>query len=660
MSSTFKWPRRSAIAGLFCLAGIGTVVVGCNDDGSAAVDKADIVYRNGYVYTVDGDNSVKQAVAIRNGVFVYVGDNAGVSDYVGTRTEVVDLNGRMMMPGLVDGHMHPTAGGRALLLCNLNYASLTRAQLQAAIQVCLDNSTAKEPDGWLEVVNWSRQGTSAVDADPTKATLDALKTKRPIVVRSSDFHSILTNTRGLALAGVTSATQDPAGGSFGRDASGQLTGIAEDAASFIVNSVVPGDDDADRVAQLRAALAAINAQGVTTFMDAAAGEAQAVALTTIQKAGGLTARPFLAVQIGVEEATASTVAAVREVKALRDRLDQGDWQAQSPSVSIRHIKLFGDGVVNAPADTGALLSPYFKNAGTAEAPNWVPGDNAGRVYFPPAVFKPLMAEIARADFDVHVHATGERTVRETLDAIEHARQQVPSSSFRPGITHNETVALADYPRYKALNVLASFSFQWAQQAPYSTGETEAHLGPDRFARMEPSGSLHKAGARVAYGSDWPIDPLDEMLALKIGVTRSGDPTNPNSFGPAFAGKINNEPGLSRADALRAITMNSAWQLRMEDKIGSIEVGKFADLIVLDRNFMQVPEAELARNQVLLTVVGGKVVMAKAPFGSVGAAAASQGLAGVLALRPQGNQQSLSNRLPRTTAQGAIHGDGHNH
>ena len=191
--------------------------------------------------------------------------------------------------------------------------------------------------------------------------------------------------------------------------------------------------------------------------------------------------------------------------------------------------------------------------------------------------------------------------------------------FRSVIAHNETVATADYARYKALGVMASFSFQWAQQAPYSVGDTQNHLGPDRFARMEPSGSLYNAGARVGFGSDWPIDPFDEMLALKIGVTRSGDPTSPNSFGPDFAGPINADPALSRAAVLRAITMNSAYQLRMEQQIGSIEVGKYADLIVLDRNFMQVPDEELARNRVLLTMVGGRAVQALEPFTTVQAA-----------------------------------------
>jgi predicted amidohydrolase YtcJ len=141
--------------------------------------------------------------------------------------------------------------------------------------------------------------------------------------------------------------------------------------------------------------------------------------------------------------------------------------------------------------------------------------------------------------------------------------------------------------------------------------------------MEPSGSIARAGGRVAYGSDWPVDPLDEFLALKIGVTRSGDPLNPHSYGPKYAGKLNADPALSRTEVLRTITMNAAEQLKLDAVVGSVEVGKFADLIVLDKNFMQVPEEELARNNVLLTVVGGQVVWAKAPFVGLDPKALSQ-------------------------------------
>ena len=185
-------------AGAF--GGAGLVVLGC---GGSDTPPADTVLNHGYVYTVDSRDSVSQAVAVREGRIVYVGTDEGAEAFIGGRTQVVDLGGRMLMPGFVDGHLHPMAGGRALLLCNLQYATLTRAQLQSAIQGCLDSSADKEPDTWLEVVNWVRQATQGVDADPDKSTLDALTTSRPILVRSSDFHTVLTNSRGLALAGVT-------------------------------------------------------------------------------------------------------------------------------------------------------------------------------------------------------------------------------------------------------------------------------------------------------------------------------------------------------------------------------------------------------------------------------------------------------------------------
>jgi predicted amidohydrolase YtcJ len=203
------------------------------------------------------------------------------------------------------------------------------------------------------------------------------------------------------------------------------------------------------------------------------------------------------------------------------------------------------------------------------------------------------------------------------------------------------------------------SLQWAQRASYSIGDTQNHLGPERFARMEPSGSLRLAGARVVHGSDWPIDPFDTFLALKVGVTRSGDPTNPHSaasLSPVFEGRINADPGLSRADVLHGITRNAARQLRLDDVVGSIEVGKFADLIVLERNFLQVPEEELGRNKVLLTMVGGKAVMAKDAFAGLVATAqaATNRRAQVLSLNG-----STGHSIP-AAVKGAPHGDGHRH
>lgn len=599
-----------AVAATTTLSAIG--LVGCQ---TTSAPQADMVMRNGYVYTVDGKNSVQQAIAVTGGKIVYVGTDEGVQAYIGEQTQQVDLAGRMLMPGFIDAHMHPGDGGRALQLCNLNYEKMTRAQFQKTIQGCLDASKDKEPDAWLEVGSWDRIGMTSLDADPDKSILDALNTKRPIQVRSTDFHTVLTNSRGLQVAGISKATPNPVGGKFARDSAGNPTGIAEDSATEVMATAVPPVTDAEKLTQTRLALDAMRQQGITSFFDALSGPENGKAFTSLQQSGELTARPLLSIKLDPAEAAKDPVKTVAAARALANTYDQGELKV-APGVSMRHVKLFMDGIINAPADTGALLTPYLKNAGTEAAPKWVPGSNLGELYFPAKVLDPLLVEVVKAGFDPHLHATGERAVRESLDGIEYARKQLPGNAFRPAIAHAETVATADYARFKTLDTTATMSYQWAQQAPFSVDGTNNELGPDRFARMEPSGSITNAGGRVAYGSDWPVDPLDEMLALKIGVSRAGDPTNPHSYGPDLAGKINNDPGMSRAAVLRSITMNSAEQLRLDAQLGSIEVNKIADLIVLDKNFMTVPEDQLARNQVLMTVVGGKVVFAKEQFSNL--------------------------------------------
>ncbi|WP_353743074.1 amidohydrolase [Pseudomonas fluorescens] len=577
-----------------------------------AAAPADTVMRNGYVYTVDGQNSVQQAIAISGGKIVYVGSDAGVDGYIGKQTQLIDLAGRMLMPGFVDAHMHPGDGGRAMTLCDLKYQTMTRAQFQASIQACLDADKDKGPDVWLEVGSWDRMGMTGLDGDADKSTLDVLKTKRPIQVRSTDFHTVLTNSRGLELAGINKNTADPEDGKYRRDSAGNPNGICEDGAAESLAAVVPPATDAEKLNQVRAALDAMRQQGITSFMDALSGPENGKAFTSLQKSGELTARALLAIKLDPAAAAADPVKTIAEAKVLASTYDQGEVHV-APGVNMRHVKLFMDGIINAPADTGAMLTPYLHNSGTDKAPKWTPGKNLGELYFPPQVLNPLLLQAVKAGFDPHLHATGERAVRDALDSVAYVRKQLPGQDFRPAIAHAESVDPADYSRFKALDVTATMSFQWAQQAPSTVDGTSDHLGAERFERMEPSGSIAHAGGRVAFGSDWPVDPLDEFLALKVGVTRAGDPTNPHSYGPKYAGRLNADPALSRAEALRSITLSSAEQLKLDAVLGSVEVGKFADLIVLDKNFMQVPEEELGRNDVLLTLVGGKVVWAKAPF-----------------------------------------------
>lgn len=626
--------------------------------GGSKPEPADVVLRGGKVVTMDAQRSIVQAVAVRGGRIDFVGTDAEASRRIGASTRVIELGGRMLMPGFIDAHLHAMAGGRALLLCDLAYAPLTGAQLAARLQACLDASADAEPDAWLEAVNWDRQSTSALDADPTRALLDGLETRRPIVVTSSDFHAVLANSRAFALAGITAATPDPAGGSFLRDAQGVPTGICVDAAGFQVKAAIPPDTEADQLEQGRAALAALREQGITSFMDAAADGTHLRVFKALRDAGELTARVHLALNADAEVANADPARAVADAKALAAGADAGEPTA-APGVVARVIKVFLDGVVNAPADNGALLTPYYENLGSETEPRWMPGTNLGQLYYDEAALKALMLAAVDGGFDMHLHTTGDRAVRTVLDAVAATRDARPQADFRPAVAHAETVAVADYTRFAPLDVMATMSFQWAQRAPYSIGDTENHLGPDRFARMEPSGSLRRAGARIVHGSDWPIDPFDTFLALKVGVTRSGDPSNPHSpasLAPIFEGPINADPPLSRDEVLAAITVNAARQLRLERHAGTLESGKFADLIVLENDFLTVPDDALGHNRVLLTMVGGQVVAGLGPFVGLADARRQAMNARARVLSPRG---STGHAVPAGVP-GAPHGDGHRH
>ncbi|WP_218005354.1 amidohydrolase [Hydrogenophaga palleronii] len=599
--------------GAIALLGLSAMVVlaSCGGGGHGA-PAADVVLRNGYVYTVDGQDRVAQAVAVRDGHIVYVGSNEGAAVHLGHKTRIVDLEGRMVMPGMIDGHVHPLSGAASTLKCSLEFQPLTIAQMQARLQACLSASTNASADTWLEVVNWDRQAMNTADRDPTRLDLDALNTPRPIMVSSIDHHSLLVNTRALQIAQITATTPDPAGGRIGHDANGEPNGLLEDGASLLVESRLPPLTDEERLKHARIALDLFRRNGVTGFMAALSDENEVKAFSTLSRSGELTARAEFAMLIDPGAAAADPAGAVAGVKAVAQRYGQPANSA-TPVVEVRHVKFPADGVLQAPAQTARLLEPYNVNTGTPQAPVWTPGTQYGEVYYSQPVLNAVTLEAAKAGFDTHLHAIGDATVRMGLNAAENARAQGAPADWRPSIAHVELVDPQDYGRFKAANVVANMQFQWAQRAPYSVDAVQQQLGPTRFERMEPEGSLMGAGARIAYGSDWPVDPMGYFYNLRVGVTRSSDPNHPASFGPAYAGRLNSDPLLSRADVLRAITANSAYQLRLDAKAGSIEQGKWADLIVLDRNFMTAPETEMAFTGVLLTMVGGKVVWATAPF-----------------------------------------------
>ena len=578
----------------------------CAVAAAAAADTlpADTVYRGGQVYTADAGDHVREAVAIRAGRVVYVGTSAGARHFVGKRTRIVDLEGRFVMPGLVDAHMHPMEGGAALLKCNLEYLRLTVPEFQTRIQACLDKDAQHEPDGWLVVNAWFQQGMTPAGVDLNHGTLDALNTRRPIRVRDSFGHTVLANARALALAGITRDSKDPQGGLIHHDAAGEPNGLLEDAASEPMDALVPALTADEERAAARAALAALARQGVTSAIDADAecgpASGSVAAFTAVEHEGAMTARMHFAIHIAPTDAE-KPAAAIDRVLDCHRRYDQKPAGA-APGITVRNAKLFVDGVISGPAFSGTMIEPYLVNAGTAETPHWIPGQSRGPdPYYSAPALADLLVRLARAGIDPHMHADGDGAVRAALDGIEAMRKAVPHRDIRPAIAHDEIVAPADYPRYRALGAYPVLSFEWEKPAPDTVEQLRDYFGPERWAIAEPAGLLLAAGAPVAFGSDWPVDPLNEWFAIKVGVTRENAPDS------GYTGRLGVDPGLSVVQALRAATIVSARALHDDSRIGSLEFGKLADLIVLDRNPLEIPPASIADVKVLETVVGGKVV-----------------------------------------------------
>jgi predicted amidohydrolase YtcJ len=568
---------------------------------------ADLVLRDGFIYTVDAGNSVQQAIAIQGGRIVYVGTDQGARALTGKQTNVIDLHGRMVMPGLVDTHNHAIAGGAQLLDCDLSYAPLTVAQFQQKIQACLDQTRAQEPDGYLTVVGWYRQAMQPSGTQVTKADLDTLHTHRAIIVRSTDGHTTLGNSRALALAQITRSSPDPHAGRIDRAGSGEPTGICEDTAEGLISRPMPAPTAADTLKAAEAALEAFRKDGQTAFMMQVASKADIVAWSTLRKQGHLTARAYMAPDVE-PDAVAEPEPAVQRILDLEREFDTGPMQPGA-NLWVRHSgEIFQDGVLQWPAQTASMLQPYLVNKGTQDKPDWVPGPTSGPdPYTPLPQLKALLLALAKAGIDPEVHAIGDRAVRHTLDAFAYVRQQLKGKDARLQIAHAELVDPADVPRFKELNVTADMGFQWAKPSFDSIDAAKDYLGPTRFNRVEPEGYLNQAGVRLAQGSDWPVDPLSDWFDMKVLITREG------TMGGKYAGPLGTGPGVPLQDAIRAFTINGAYALHSEEYFGSLEQGKLADLIVINQNLLQIPVQRIPDTKVLLTLVGGKTVFRDRSF-----------------------------------------------
>jgi predicted amidohydrolase YtcJ len=563
---------------------------------------ADTIFRNGFIYTVNKSQPVAQTIAISEGRIIYVGDEAGIKTFIGDKTKLIDLGGRMMMPGINDGHLHFLSLGNTLQ-CSLDYEALTMPQVRERITHCVDNSTNTAADSLLTVFNWAWQKVLPVGASYSRSDLDLIPTQRPIALRATNTHVTVVNSRALELAGITYDTPDPVGGKIQRDAKGLPTGVLVDAAQHLVLSskVAMTPEQTERA--VVSAIKVMNEKGATSFMEAGSSESTLQAVQALKRRNKLTIRSNFSIQISPSEAK-DPQAVLRRVEALKKSYSDPELKP-TPGMQLGTLKLFIDGDFMSPSLRGAFIAPYVANMGTVENAKWASTGNFGELYFPSKLLTPLMKVADRYGWQIHGHVNGDRAIRSVLDSVEAVQiangTSKPEHNRRHTFTHLLLIDDVDIPRFSKLGVIPSMSLQWPQRDEYHIDLTAPFIGPERFARIYATQPLLQSGARVAYASDAPVDPLNYWYAMEIAVTRNGEGKG------KYAGALNANYAATLEQAIEVFTLNSAFQLKQEQVSGSIEVGKFADLIVLDRNLFKIPVDEVSETRVLLTMVGGEIV-----------------------------------------------------
>ncbi|MFD7426605.1 amidohydrolase [Streptomyces sp. NPDC059814] len=537
---------------------------------------ADLVFTGGPVHTTDAARTRATTVAVTGDRITAVGHDE-VRELIGPRTEVVDLAGRLLLPGFQDAHVHPVTAGLELAQCDLTDAGDATATV-AAVRAYADAHPARE---WITGGGWSMDAFEG--GAPTREQLDTAVPDRPAYLFNRDHHGAWVNTRALALAGIDRHTQDPADGRIERDARGEPTGLLQEGAMDLVARHTPRSTAADRIDALLRAQRLLHAYGITAWQDAIVGEYGAMddasdAYLTADRDGSLTARVVGALWWDRERGTEQLPGLVARREALSGRR----FRAGS-------VKIMQDGV--AETGTAALLAPYLDACGCATA-------NSGTSFVDPVELRRYVTELDAAGFQTHFHALGDRAVREALDAVEAARTANGHTGTRPHLAHLQIVHPDDIPRFRALGATANIQPLWAAHEPQMDELTIPFLGEERAALQYPFGALLRSGATVAAGSDWPVSSADPLQGIHTAVNRVA----PRGDGPAFL------PGerISLTDALAAYTAGSAYVNHLDDT-GSIRAGALADLVVLDRDPYAAPVEQIAEARVIGTYVGGRRV-----------------------------------------------------
>jgi predicted amidohydrolase YtcJ len=554
-------------------------LAGCAREPSERVDEkrsavADLALRNGAIYTVDGARSWAETIAIDDGRIVYIGNDAGAKDYIGPQTKVVDLGGRMVVPGFQDAHIHPISGGIEANGCDLNKA-MNVDEYVALIKKYADEHP-NEP--WIKGGGWAMSAFGP-GALARKELIDAVVPDRPVILWSRDGHTVWANSKALEAAGITKDTPDPPDGRIDRDLkTGEPVGSLQEGAGNLVEEKAPPDSDATRDAGLRYAVKMLNGFGVTGMQDASVNEEDLRTYHRLNEAGELSLHVVGSIwwerDKGLDQ--------IEGIKRLRGEYSNGRVDAGT-------VKIMQDGVMENY--TAVVLEPYKLKGRT---------DVRGIPMVEPELLKQAVTKLDAEGFQVHFHAIGDGAVRQALDAVEAARTANGDLGHRHHISHIQLIHPDDQPRFRKLRVIANFQPLWAYADDYITELTLPFVSKETASYMYPIASMEKSGAVVAFGSDWSVSSANPFEEMETAITRMG------ALGDTKTPWMPEER-IGLPEALAAFTINAAYVNRDEKNTGSLEVGKRANLAVLDRNLFGIPATEISDTKVLVTLFEGKAV-----------------------------------------------------